>query len=286
MTLDECPTSCDRPTAPCAGTTFASWRGHAPSSLVGIAGANSVENTTVVFSAVLLVAVLPLINSRPSNWIALALVVTWSAGCSPQPAPHRGSSTSSTSRWCSSPSCSPESASSATTGFCEASHRRIGRRLLLVTVGIILSWAFTNLVEPQRLIAGWVLAVEPFLLLMAVVLAPMTARERKMLLIVVTSLLCGQLPFSLIEIATGGVSDEVKGTLLEAGAGHHVSAGGLALGFFLVARLSSSRLVAIGFGAGALLVMVVADAKQVLFVLPLALLVFGITGRGAGRRPR
>lgn len=247
--------------------------------LVGLAGTHLVEDTTVVFGAVLLVVVLPLVNSRPSTWIALAIAVVW------------------TSRLFTVVGSAPRFLDFldfplvliafllsgvrflGTTRVLDPAQRRIGRRLLLVTSVIAASWAFTNLGEPQRLIAGWVLAVEPFLLLMAVVLAPMTGRERTMLLRLITTLLASQLVFSLAEIAAGGVADEVKGTLLAAGAGHHVSAGGLVLAYFLLARTVRSRLLALGFGALALLVVIIADAKQVLFVLPLALLVFAVTGR-------
>jgi hypothetical protein len=258
------------------------WRLVAAVGLLAVAallGANAVSNTTLVFAAIFLVAALPLINGRPVTWIALAITVTWTsrlltvAG----PAPRfldfmdfplvlvaflfAGIRYLDSSRRLTRP------------------QRRIGRCLLLVTVVIALSWAFNDLGEPQRLVAAWVLALEPFLLLVAVVITPMTLRERKMLLVLTTILLCGQLLFSLGEILSGAVGDNVKGTLLAAGAGHHVSAGGLALGLFILAKQQTFKLLTAGFGALALYVIVIADAKQVLFVLPLALLVLGISGR-------
>lgn len=244
-----------------------------------VLGVNATSNTTLVFAAVMLVAALPLVNGRPVTWIALAITVPW------------------TSRLLTVAGSAPRILDFmdfplvlvaflfAGLRYLESerrlapAQRRIGRCLLLVTVVIALSWAFNDLGEPQRLIASWVLALEPFLFLVAVVVTPMTVRERKMLLILTTTLLCGQLVFSLGEILSGAHGDSVKGTLLAAGAGHHVSAGSLALGFFILARQRVPKLLTVAFGALALFVTVVADAKQVLFVLPLALLVLGISGR-------
>jgi len=247
--------------------------------VVAVLGANATSNTTLVFAAVMLVAALPLINGRPVTWIALAITITW------------------TSRLLTVAGSAPRFLDFmdfplvlvafvfAGVRYLESDRRltpvqrKIGRRLLLVAVVIALSWAFNDLAEPQRLVAGWVLALEPFLLLVAVLITPMTVRERKKLLVLTTTLLCGQLLFSLVQILGGGVADSVKGTLLAAGAGHHVSASGLALGFFILARQRVPKPLTLAFGALALFVAVVADAKQVLFVLPLALLVLGISGR-------
>ena len=258
------------------------WRHVFTVALLGVAvvlGAHAVSDTTLVFAVVMLVAGLVLINGRPVTWIALAITVPWTsrlltvAGPAPRFLDFLDFPLVLVAflfagiRYLDSDRRLPPA------------QRRIGRCLLLATVVIALSWAFNDLNEPQRLVAGWVLALEPFLLLMAVAITPMTTRERKMLLVLTTALLCGQLLFSLGEILTGATQDEVKGTLLAAGAGHHVSAGGLALGFFILAKQRVPKLLTAGFGALALFVMVVADAKQVLFVLPLALLVFGISGR-------
>lgn len=247
--------------------------------VVALLGINVAEYTTLVFAVVLLVAALPLLNARPVIWIALAITAPWvtrlftTTGLAPRvldfldfPLVLIAFVFAGVRYLDSDRRLTP-------------SVRRICRYVLLTTVVISLSWAFNNLDEPQRLIAGWVLALEPFLLLVAVVVAPMTARERRRLVILVAVLLCGQLVFSLTQILlSGAVADNVKGTLLEAGAGHHVSAGGLAIGFFLVARQRVPRLLIALLGAVTLFVIVVADAKQVLFALPLALMVLGMTG--------
>lgn len=238
------------------------------------------EHATLVFGVVFLVAALPLVNARPVTWIVLAIGVTW------------------TSRLVTTTGLAPRfldfmdfplvliafvaSAVShlASGRLLPVRQRTVGRRLAIVAAVIALSWSFSSLDEPQRLIAGLVFALEPFLLLMAVFLAPMTEREHRVLLFTTLILLCGQMPVSLVQIASGGVADAVKGTLLEAGAGHHVSAGGVTLGFFLLAALRAPKLLLAVYGALALMILVVSDSKQVLFALPLALLVLGLTAGG------
>lgn len=247
-------------------------------AVVAVLGARATSDTTLVFAAIMLVAALPLVNSRPVVWIALALTIAWTSRLLTVwgPLPRlldfmdfplvlvaflfAGVRYLDSDR------------------RLDRAQRRICRCVLLVSVVIALSWAFHDLGEPQRLVAGWVLALEPFLLLLAVILTPMTDRERRMLLRLTLLLLCGQIVFSAAQIAAGGIHDDVKGTLLAAGAGHHVSAGGLAVGFFLLAMTCRSKLVVAGFGSAALTVIILADAKQVLFALPLALLVLGVTG--------
>jgi hypothetical protein len=246
-------------------------------AVVALLGTIATSSTTLVFAVVMLIAVLPLVNSRPVVWIALAFTITWTSrlltvwGPLPRVVDFMDFPLVLVAflfagvRYLDSDR------------RLDKAQRRICRCVLLVSVVIALSWAFHNHDEPQRLVAGWVLALEPFLLLLAVLLAPMTDRERRMLLRLTLVLLCGQVLFSAAEFAAGGIDDDLKGTLLEAGAGHHVSAGGVAVGFFLLAKTGRSRLVVAGFGVVALADNILADAKQVLFVVPLALLVLGVT---------
>ena len=249
----------------------------AAAALALLLGVGIVGHSTLVFAIVMGVVALPLVNARPAIWIGLALGVSW------------------TSRLLTTTGIAPRFLDFmdfplviaaflvAVVGHLagdralSVGQRSIVRRLALVAVVLTVSWAFNDLAEPQRLLAGVVFALEPFLLLVAVMVAPTTAVERRRLMLLTLVLLCGQLPFSLVQIGMGGVADDVKGTLLEAGAGHHVSAGGLALGFFLLAGLRVRKVLLFGFGVAALLVIVVSDAKQVLFALPLALLVLGVS---------
>lgn len=243
-----------------------------------ILGTYSSSSTTLVFVAVLLVAALPLTNGRPATWIGLAVILPWVSRLLTVwgPAP----------RFLDFMDFPLVIVAFLFAGLryldsqrrLNAAERKICRRLLFAAVVIALSWAFNDLHEPQRLIAAWVLALEPFLLLVAIVITPMNMRERRALLTVLSVVLCAQLLFSLAEILSGASGDAVKGTLLGAGAGHHVSAGGLSLGFCILAKQRVPKLLVAAFGALALFVIVVADAKQILFALPLALLVLGLTG--------
>lgn len=237
---------------------------------------------TLVFAVVMSVAALPLVNARPVVLIGLGLAVTWTSrlftttGFAPRfldfldfPLVLAAFVVATVTHLASGRALPP-------------SQRRVVRILGLVAAVLAISWAFNDLNEPQRLVAGLVFALEPFLLLVAVIVAPMTERERRALLVVTIVVLCGQLPFSLAQMASGAVADSVKGTLLQAGAGHHVSAGGLVLGFFVLAGLHAPKAILAAYGAASLVVVVVSDTKQVLFVLPLALLVLGLSRRRSG----
>ncbi len=95
------------------------------------------------------------------------------------------------------------------------------------------------------------------------------------------ALLALRIPFSLGTVALGGTGDQIKGTLLGAGAGHHVSAGGLVVGFFLLIGLRAPKWMIAVFGGLALVVIVLAR-QAVLFLVPLALLVLGFSMRRRG----
>jgi len=247
-------------------------------------GAVAGGNSTAAFAVVLLAAALPMVNARPITWIGLAITVSWTSrlltvnGLAPRlldfmdfPLVVAAALVSVVSFLGRGDRLSP-------------SQLRICRWLSLVAVVIAVSWAFNDGSEPLRLVGGWTLALEPFLLLVALLTAPMSKRERRGLLGLTAALLCGQLVFSLWQIAHGAVADSVKGSLFAAGAGHHVSAGGLAIGFFLLVGLRAQRRYVVPYGVVALAVMVTADAKQVLFVLPAALLVLfvsNVRGRAA-----
>jgi hypothetical protein len=249
----------------------------AAAGLVVLLGAGAAANTTVVVAAVMLVAAAAILNGRPTTWIILAVTIVW------------------TSRLLTVWGHAPRfldflDFALVFIAFVFAGIRHLNtdrqlpprqlkilRRLFMVFGIIAVSWAFNDYAEPQRLVAGALLVLEPFLLLSAVLITPMTVRERRTLIILLVTLLCGQSIFSIVQVAGGAINDDIKGTLLQAGAGHHVSAGGLAIGFFVLTTLKVSRFVKLGFGAVALTIMILADAKQVLFVLPLGLLLLGIT---------
>lgn len=255
-------------------------------AVAALGGAAAIVGTLVgfgnhpglVFAIVVFVGALPLFNVRPVIWIALAIALPW------------------TSRLLTTTGLAPRFLDFVDfplvlvalvvcgVRFLGSDRRlpqwqaKIYRRVAVAAVVIALSWGFNDLQEPARLIASWVLALEPFFFLLAVLVTPLTLRERRFLILLTAGLLSAQLLFSSVEILVGSRGDLVKGTLLEAGAGHHVSAGGLSLGFFLLFGLRLRKSVLTIYGVGALSVIVIADAKQVLFLLPLALLVLGVSG--------
>ena len=242
-------------------------------------GAATSTNRATVFAVALCIVALPLLQTRPVVWIGMALAISW------------------TSRLFSTTGLGPRFldfldfpltvvallAALATQlgrrGPLPAAQGAIGRRVLVVAAVMTVSWGFRDIAEPQRLLGALVLELEPFLLLMAILLAQLSAADRKGLLRLVMGLLALQIPFSLTEIAFGNRVDSVKGTLLQTGAGHHVSAGGTAIGFFLLVGLRAPKPLLIVYGVATLFVAVTADAKQVLFVLPIALLILGFAQR-------
>ena len=135
----------------------------------------------VVFMIILATAALPLLNARPAVWIGLSIAVPW------------------LSRLLTVPGFAPRVLDFldfplvliafvlSVVGFLASGKLLSGatRSICLATgavaVVMALSWGFNDRAEPMRLAAGLVLALEPFLLLLAVILAPMTRREVKRL---------------------------------------------------------------------------------------------------------
>lgn len=248
-------------------------------AVIGLGAATSTNRVTV-FAVALCIVALPLLQTRPVVWIAMALTITW------------------TSRLFTTTGLGPRFLDFldfplTVVALLAALATRLGKRrdplppdqaaiagwVIVVAAVMTVSWAFRDTAEPQRLLAALVLALEPFLLLLAILLAQLSAGDRKVLLRLVMGLLALQLPFSLAYIAAGHRVDSVKGTLLLTGAGHHVSAGGTSIGFFLLVGLRAPKPVLIVYGVATLFVAVIADAKQVLFVLPIALLILGFAQR-------
>jgi len=245
-------------------------------------GAASISHRMGVLALVLLlVAGVALLNVRPVVWIALALVSPWvsriftTTGLAPRFLDFLDFPLTAIAL------VSAGAAYLSGRDPMPAAHRRICHLLLLVVLVIAISWVLNDASEPQRLIAGLALALQPFFLLAAIILVPLGRRERRLLVGVLVGVMTIQLPFALLQIAGGARIDFVKGTLLGTQAGHHVFAGGLALGFFFLLGLRVSKALLIMYGGLALFVTVVADAKQVLFLLPPALVVLALTQRQA-----
>ncbi len=120
----------------------------------------------------------------------------------------------------------------------------------------------------DRLLAGLLLTLEPFLLLAAVLFANPGPRGRMALFAVIAVICAVQVPVAVAQSFTSTDPDVVKGTILEAGAGHHVMAGGLVVGLFAAIAWFKRWVFVLPIALAVLWVGVLADAKQVLFAAP------------------
>jgi hypothetical protein len=128
-----------------------------------------------------------------------------------------------------------------------------------------------------RGVAALTLTLEPVLLLLAVLLAAPTRSELQRAVVVMAVLAGLQVPFAVVQFAAHGIGDEVRGTLLRAGAGAHVMPG--VTGVLVAAAVAWGLLrhgVALSALVAVLLLAVAADAKQVLFALPLSVVAFAL----------
>ncbi|HEU5301590.1 MAG TPA: hypothetical protein VFW06_05045, partial [Acidimicrobiia bacterium] len=76
--------------------------------------------------------------------------------------------------------------------------------------------------HPTRYVASTVLYLLPFLAIVALTRVELSVRQRRTVITTVTLVLIGQVPFALVQAAQSSNADDVKGTLLGTGAGHHV----------------------------------------------------------------
>lgn len=136
--------------------------------------------------------------------------------------------------------------------------------------GVIVLSAIVNGAPAERLFAGLLLTLEPFLLLAALLLATPDAVGRKYLIGALALICASQIPFAIVQSLGSTNPDDVKGTLLGTGAGHHVMAGGLVVGLFAAVALVRRPLLLTGIAVVVLIVGVLADAKQVMIPAPIA----------------
>ena len=140
--------------------------------------------------------------------------------------------------------------------------------------------------EVLRPLVAFSIWAESFVLLLLLLLDPPTVAERRRLLLCFGALIAIQLPFAVVQAATLGPGDTVKGTTSSA---HTV--GALAgLGGLVVVTWGFDRSVRTGLlcllAAVPYLVVVplLADAKQVTFAFPVAVLVLVATTRQVSRK--
>ncbi len=152
-----------------------------------------------------------------------------------------------------------------------------------------ISWAF-NGGGIFRPILNWLVFLEPFLLIYAILRMPYSVSTGKLMRRLALGIPFVQLPLALWQALTMGVGDRVQGTFVGMGAGHHV-AGGVALAGALVcvargvsAPIFKKRMSWLLGGMLLLVVAVLSDAKQNIaaFLLALTLLLFMSRVRLAG----
>ncbi|HEX6938025.1 MAG TPA: hypothetical protein VF158_01340 [Longimicrobiales bacterium] len=157
----------------------------------------------------------------------------------------------------------------------------LARRLALAAGGLLVV-AFlsgvangTGLLEPGL---SWLLLMEPFLVAFGVVRDPPAPPTRRRIGHLLVGLLVLQLPFAIWKFRQFGVSDAVRGTFLDQGAGAHVmgamalvSAAGAVLTGHVRGRAWAAVVIAL-----ALLLSVLADAKQALGMFGVAVAAAGV----------
>lgn len=166
---------------------------------------------------------------------------------------------------------------------------RLSRALVMLFAVIFVSWLLhpSDVGRPFIVFLFW---AEPFALILMLLIEPPSPRQRRLLIGCGATIAVLQLPFAVYQARTLGYGDPVVGTLLGASAGAHVMAGVTALfGLALVAWGFSTSL-ARGLWASLLAapfivaIPLVADAKQVVFVLPVAAAMLFVTTRGLSRK--
>ena len=143
--------------------------------------------------------------------------------------------------------------------------------LLGLALAVITS-AVANGAHPLRAAFFWLTLIEPFLFLALIM--DMEEASRKRLRHFLVALAVAQLPFIGVQFLLHGIGDDVQGTLLDQGAGHHViGAVGVVAGVLLIAgsrQDDSLRPLRWALAGALLLVGIFSDAKQVYGAVGLA----------------
>jgi hypothetical protein len=158
---------------------------------------------------------------------------------------------------------------------------RVSRPLAYGSVALLVVALLSSLLNGGELIRPlftWLVFIEPFLLIYAVVRTPPPPTKSRLLWMSVVFLAIVQLPFGIWQLVTLGWADHVQGSFVGMGAGHHV-AGAVALVGALIAvarALSMTRWTSfIGWlvvAVSLFLVPIFSDAKQTVVAFLPALL--------------
>jgi hypothetical protein len=121
---------------------------------------------------------------------------------------------------------------------------------------------------------------QPFALVGALLVDPPDHRNRGLLIGVTAAVVAIQVPIAYAQAVRGGRGDAVQGTLYATGAGAHVLGGLAALGaIWLLSGSTKWPFLARAVCAAALAIIpFLSDAKQVIFALPIAVIVAGWRG--------
>lgn len=141
---------------------------------------------------------------------------------------------------------------------------------LVVLGSAVIASAVLDQWQLTRGFAYFLVLGEPFAIVCALLIDPPNRRSRRLLLGSCATLIALQVPLAYWQALTLGVGDAVQGTLYESGAGAHVVSGLVIVGvFWYIAHkrriFSASTLAVLAMMAP---VLVITDAKQVIFALP------------------
>jgi hypothetical protein len=155
---------------------------------------------------------------------------------------------------------------------------RANRQLLaglLAFLGLTVASAAVTSWEAFRPFLSWVTLVEPFIFFGLV--AAMPAKSKLELRKACLYIAIGQLPLALLQFAAHGVGDDVQGTLIGQGAGHHIMGAITAASGWLILFANGKRTASwVALAVGLLFIGVLADAKQVYGALIAGMLVVGV----------
>jgi hypothetical protein len=138
----------------------------------------------------------------------------------------------------------------------------------------VVASALLNQSQPLRGPTYFAVLAEPFAIVCALLIEPPTRRERTLLLRICVLLIAVQVPLAYLQAITVGFGDSVQGTLYGSGVGAHAVGALVIVGVFWYLARTRKLLspMAIAILAAMVGVLVVSDAKQVAFALPVAVI--------------
>ena len=229
-----------------------------------VAGVMVVQSRPFAFAIAIAVATAVLATRSTVAWVALAVIVAVAyRGLSGlHAAPGYGQFAHIPLAW-----------GALVVALFRATPGRLGRRSL-AWLGLLgfaaLASTVINQTEPLRGPVYFLLLAEPFAIICALLIDPPDRRGRRLLLGTCAVLVAIQIPLAYWQALTLGLGDAVQGTLYGSGAGAHVIAAVVIVGaFWFIARSKTPLAPATLLVFAAMLgIILIADAKQVTFALP------------------